>query len=290
MKVKQTIGDNILDVFVYIFVTLFCISTLIPFWNVFVISITPSSVATMKFEFWPKTVDFSAWRAIISSEFMWQSFYNTVVRTVLGTAISLVLTVTTAYPLSKKKFIGRKAFLFMVTFTMIFSGGVIPTYLLVKNLNMINTIWALLIPSAIAPFYVIVMKSFFESIPDAIEESAFLDGANDIVILMKIALPLSLPSIATIALWTAVSQWNSWFDVVLYINDRSKYVLQMVLREMQTQEAAVMDINTSMGMVLPTAEAVRNASTLFVTIPILLVYPFLQKYFIKGVTIGAVKG
>ena len=285
---RESIGDRIFTGIIYIIITLLCISTLVPIWNVFVQSITPATAASLSFQLWPKAVDFGAWRSILSSSFMWQSFFNTVVRTVLGTALSVVATVMTAYPLSRKDFPGRKYFMFMITFTMIFNGGMIPTFLLVKNLNLIDTLWALILPTALTPFNVILMRNFFNSIPSALEESATIDGANDVQIFTKIVLPLSLPSIATITLWIAVGHWNAWFDVVLYINDRSKYVLQMVLREFQSATVSTMDLGDT-GVIPPTTEAVQSASTLFVVIPILCVYPFLQKYFIKGVTVGAVK-
>lgn len=172
---------------------------------------------------------------------------------------------------------------------MLFNGGMIPTFLLVKSLHLMNSIWALLLPGALSAFNIIVMRNFFEGIPDSLEESASLDGANDIYILVKIMLPLALPSVATIALWLAVNHWNSWFDVVLYINDRNKYVLQMVLKEFQEMTSVENMELGNVGTVALTTDAVQNASTLFVIIPILMVYPFLQKYFIKGVTVGAVK-
>lgn len=287
---KKTMSDCILSAVIYIILLIFSIISLVPIWNTFVVSVTPAHAQSLSFTIWPKAFDFGAWKSILSSEFMWKCFNNTVVRTVFGTIISLVLTILTAYPLSKKRMPFGRSLNLILTFTMIFNAGLIPGFILVKNLGMIDSIWSLLLPAAISSYNVIVMRSFFAGLPISLEESAALDGANDFIILVKIMLPLSLPSIATIALWTAVSHWNSWFDVVLYINDRSKYVLQMVLREFQ----AASEINNTdlgdTGLTAPTTEAVQNASTLFVVIPILLVYPFLQKYFMKGVTVGAVKG
>jgi len=286
---KRTLSDCVLDVFIYAIIIVITIVAVIPIWNAFVVSVTPAYEQNLSFKLWPKTFDFGAWLSILSSEYMWRCFFNTAIRTVIGTLLSLLLTILTAYPLSKKRLPLRRFFNFLLTGTMIFSGGMIPGFILVKSLGLIDSLWALLLPCAISAFNVIVMRSFFESIPDSLEESASLDGANDFYILFKIILPLSLPSIATIALWLAVMHWNSWFDVLLYINDRNKYVLQMVLKEFQemnnieNMELGVPDIAP------PTTEAVQNASTLFVTIPILLVYPFVQKYFIKGVTVGAVK-
>lgn len=288
--IKQTMSDRILCAVIYAVIAVISIVALIPIWNALVVSITPAYAQTLEFSLWPKAVDFGAWLSILTSGFMWNCFKNTVVRTVLGTLLSLILTITTAYPLSKKRLPFRSFFMMILTFTMIFNGGMIPSFILVKNMGLMNSIWALLLPGAISAYNVIVMRNFFAGLPESLEESAALDGANDITIMVRIMLPLSLPSIATIALWIAVSQWNSWFDVVLYINDRSKYVLQMVLKELQEATSTDNMGLGDMGILAPTTEAVQNASTLFVIIPILMVYPFLQKYFMKGVTVGAVKG
>lgn len=286
---RQTLSDRILDIVNFILILLISIVSIIPIWNSITISITPAYAQSLSFRLWPEAVDFGAWLSILSSSYMWKCFKNTVIRTVLGTLLSLVLTITTAYPLSKKRLPCRRFFMFLLTFTMLFNGGMIPTFLLVKSLHLMNSIWALLLPGALSAFNIIVMRNFFEGIPDSLEESASLDGANDIYILVKIMLPLALPSVATIALWLAVNHWNSWFDVVLYINDRNKYVLQMVLKEFQEMTSVENMELGNVGTVALTTDAVQNASTLFVIIPILMVYPFLQKYFIKGVTVGAVK-
>jgi putative aldouronate transport system permease protein len=165
----------------------------------------------------------------------------------------------------------------------------IPSYLLVVNMGLRNKIWALILPAAATPFNVIIMKNFFTGQPASLEESATIDGANDFVILLKIAVPMSMPVIATVTLWTVVAHYNSWFDVVLYISDRAKYVLQIVLREYQTsKDPATMNLGTT-GVATVTPESVRAATTLFVMIPIILIYGFLQKYFIKGVSVGAIK-
>lgn len=287
--VKKTFSDKVLDIVIYAIIFIISVVALIPIWNTFVVSVTPLSASAHGFSFWPREWYFGAWKSILTSNYMWHCMGNSVVRTVLGTIISIVLTITTAYPLSKERLPFRKIFMPLVTFTMIFSGGLIPNFLLVKNLGMIDSIWALLLPTAITAFNVIVMKNFFQSIPKSLEEAAAIDGANDIVILWKVVLPLSLPSIATIGLWIAVANWNAWFDVVLYVNDRSKYVLPMVLREFLTAtDISTKDLGDT-GTVAPPTEAIKSASTLFVVIPILCVYPFLQKYFMKGVTVGAVK-
>ncbi|MBQ4517642.1 MAG: carbohydrate ABC transporter permease [Clostridia bacterium] len=288
--IKQTLSDRILNVCIVLVISVISIVSLIPIWNAIVVSITPSYAQSLSFSLLPKAIDFNAWKSILCSEFMWKCFQNTVVRTVLGTALSLVLTILTAYPLSKKRLPFGCTFNALLTFTMIFNGGMIPAYILVKNLHLIDTLWSLLLPAAISSYNVVVMRSFFAGLPDSLEESAKLDGANDFIILTKIVLPLSLASVATISLWIAVMHWNSWFDVVLYINDREKYVLQMVLKEFQEASSIdTLELGSTTGTA-PTTEAVQNASTLFVIIPILMVYPFLQKYFMKGVTVGAVKG
>ena len=224
---RKSLYDFLFEALIYFFIVLLSILCIVPIWNVFVISITPASALKLGFSFWPKKVDFGAWGTIFRSSYMWRSFYNTVVRTVVGTLISIVLTILVAYPLSKKRFPFRNFFMLVISFTMLFSGGLIPSFLVIKKMHMIDTLWSLVLPSAVSAFNVIVLRSFFKGIPDSLEESAIIDGANDWIILLRIYLPLSLAGIATIALWLAVDNWNAWFDVVLYINDRNKNVLQI---------------------------------------------------------------
>ena len=290
MKIKNSFGDRLLIGFCYLVITLFSIGVLFPFWNLIVTSVTPKSEVTIGFKLYTKTIDWAAWGLIFGSSYMWTCFWNTIVRTVLGTIIALFVTVTFTYPISIKSFPPAKVFTILVTITMFFNPGLIPNYLNITDLGLNDKIWALVLPGAMSAFNVILLKNFFHSIPGSIVESGKIDGANDIIILFRLVLPLSLPILATLALWTIVGQWNSWFDVLLYINSREKYVLQMMLRELSTTiDAITQGLAGSDSVSNIPSDAVVAASNLFVIGPIICTYPFLQKYFIKGITVGAVK-
>lgn len=290
MKIKNSFGDRVLIGFCYAVITLFSITVLLPFWNLLVTSVTPKSDITIGFKWITTNVDWAAWGLIFKSSYMWTCFWNTVVRTVLGTIVALIVTVTFTYPISIKTFPLSKPLTILVTITMFFNPGLIPNYLNITNLGMIDKIWALILPGAMSAFNVILLKNFFNSIPASIIESGKMDGANDIIILFRLVLPLSLPILATLALWTIVGQWNSWFDVLLYINSRDKYVLQMMLRELsETIDSITKGLPGSESTANIPSDAVVAASNLFVILPIICTYPFLQKYFIKGITVGAVK-
>lgn len=290
MKIKQNISDRFLDFVCYTTVALFCITVIVPFWNVFTQSITPKSELTLEFKWFPEAVDWGAWKMVLKSGYMWRCFGNTVVRVVLATAISLLLLVTFTYPLSRPKFPARNFLFGMITVTMFFSGGLIPTYLNISDLGMMDTIWALVIPGALSAFNCIILKNFFAKLPEGLAEAAEIDGANDIVVLFKIVLPISLPILATLTLWSLVGTWNEWFNALLYINDREKYVLQIMIREMQTTVAAISEGGAGTNsLAAPPSEAIQAASNLFVILPIICVYPFLQKYFVSGLTVGGIK-
>ena len=291
MKIKKRSSDRILDIFCYTIVFLFCVTVVVPFWNVFSTSVTPKAEMTLEFKWLPKTIDWNAWKMVIGSSFMWQCFKNTVVRTILGTVVSLFMTATFAYPLSRDNFPARKFLTVMLTITMFFSGGLIPTYLNISELGLMDTIWALVIPGSLSAFNVIILKNFYKQLPAGIVEAAEIDGANDISILCRIVLPLSLPILATLALWSMVGHWNEWFNCLLYINDRTKYVLQIMIRELQETVTLITEGGAGVdSSVAPPSEAVVSASNLFAILPIVCVYPFLQKYFVTGLTAGSIKG
>lgn len=291
MKIKSLWSDKILDIVCYGSVALLCLTIILPFWNLISISVTPKSEVSISFQWMPAKVDWGAWKMVLGSQFIWSSLKNTIVRTVLGTVIAMLLQASYAYPLSRDDFSKKRFFQAIILITMFFSGGMIPGYLNVSNLGLIDTIWALVLPGAMSAFNIILLKNFFSQIPKSLTEAAIIDGANDAYIFFKIILPLSKPILATVGLWTMVGQWNSWFDCLLYINDRSKYVLQIMLRELQTNVAALnmggAGIDPSSA---PPSAALVAASSLFVILPIVCVYPFLQKYFVKGIMVGGVKG
>lgn len=253
---------------------------------------------------------FSSYRAIVSGEVSFlpvewtteaylkvfndpgfvQSFLVSVQRTVVGTIISVVMTMLLAYPLSRYYIKGRGPIMFLIVFTMLFSGGMIPTYLVIKELHLMNTFWAYVIPGAVNAFHVVIMKNFFQSIPNELEESARIDGSSNLGILFRIVVPLSMPVIATIALFNAVGQWNSFFDAVMYVTDSSLKPLQIYLRELVMSGQSNINTTDSLERQLLAVESLKAAALIASTLPILLVYPFLQKYFVKGIMIGSVKG
>ena len=291
MKIKKTASDIVIDFVCYATVILLCVTVVVPFWNLFSTSITPKSEITLEFKWFPKAADFGAWRTVAGSSYMWLCFKNTIVRTVLATIISLFMLVTFSYPLSRKEFPAGKFLLGMVSVTMFFTGGLIPTYLNISDLGIMDTIWSLVLPGALSAFNVILLKNFFAQLPESLIEAAKIDGANDIRILFTIVIRLSMPILATLTLWQMVGNWNAWFDCLLYINDRSKYVLQIMLRELQTTVAAITEGGAGVdASQAPPSDGIIAASNLFVILPIVCVYPFLQKYFVKGITLGAVKG
>ena len=287
---RRSIYDIFFDIFVYTVLLLLTIATIMPFLQVVTISLSPAEVVS-KFglHLFPTKISFDGYIKILKYNLIWNSYLNTIIRITLGTGISMLLYVVGAYPLSKKYLPNKKFWTMIIIFTMYFHGGLIPSYILVsKILNFQNTIWALVLPSAVSAYTLIIVRNFFMTIPDELEESAKIDGANDIYILFKIVLPLSKAVLATVTLWTMVFHSNAWFDCLLYITKEEKYVLQLVLRRILL-EGQIQDVSSS------TIEYVNNdtmkMATLIVAIlPIMCVYPFVQKYFEKGVLIGSVKG
>ena len=276
-----------------IFLFLMMIITLYPLWLQFITSIS-HGLEVMKggVTLLPRSPTLETYKTIVRGElFMYMK--NTVVYTVVGTVINLVMSCLCAYPLARKTFSGRKFFTMLVTFTMFFSGGMIPLYLTVKQFGMMDSIWALVLPGAISTYNMIVIRTAFQSIPDSLIESAQLDGANDLIILWKIVVPLSKATLATMLLFYAVTHWNSYFDAMLYINKKEMYPLQIMLRNMLigglfNEETAIAGANADSFAV--TDATLRSAAIIVTTLPILVVYPFVQRYFVKGVMIGGVKG
>ena len=240
----------------------------------------------------PRTFDWSGYRFILSSgSNIINSYLTTIARTLIGTTLNIVVTTLLAYPLSKKYYPPRRALTGMIVFTMWFSGGLIPSFLLHKSLGLINNFWVYILPSMVNAFNLIIMRNFFMQIPDSLEDSAKLDGANDLHIFFRIYLPLSTASIATITLFYAVYHWNMWFDSMLYMNRKEMWTMQYTLRQL-IDSATVADIATVGSAMdnIPPAETVRMSTIVIATVPILCVYPFLQKYFVKGMLVGSVKG
>ncbi len=288
-KRRASISSRVFDVIVYTLLVLVALVTIIPFLQVVTISMSPPEVvASYGLHLLPTKIDMEGYRSIFKYKLLWSSYYNTIVRTALGTGLSMVLYIVGAYPLSKRYLPNRRFWMFFVIFTMYFSGGMIPSYLLINNwLKLSNTLWALILPPAMSAYNLIIVRNFFESIPDSLEESARIDGARETTVLFKIVVPLSKPVLATVALWCMVSHWNAWYDCMLYIRDDAKYVLQYTLQRILL-DGQVQDLD-NIGAKVNT-ETMKMASIVVSILPIMVVYPFVQKYFTKGVMIGAVKG
>ncbi|EKN65196.1 binding-protein-dependent transport system inner membrane protein [Neobacillus bataviensis LMG 21833] len=282
---------DILNVSGYI---LFSIIVLYPFWQTIVLSFSDAKASSsLGVHLWPDRWITDAYEYVFSYGNVMKAYVNTIIRTVAGTFLIVGFTILAAYPLSKKDLPFRNVFTVFFLIAMFFSGGMIPDYLLVKNLGLLDNSLSLILPSAVNVFFIIIMRNYFMTIDKGVEESAIIDGANYFQILMKIIIPISKPVIATVALWAAVYHWNEWFHALVYIQDDSKTVLQIVVRDMLT--AMDMTQNAQMGGGgMSTSQLLLSnvrAATVIISIgPIVLIYPFVQKYFIKGIMIGSLKG
>ncbi len=293
-KVKGSLGDRISITGIYIFAGLIGIICILPFLYVVGGSFATEKELTEKaFLIVPSEFSLNAYKFIIDDGRIFNGLKNSIIVTVWGTILAMVMTTTFAYPLSRSDFRGRNLSLNLVIVTMVFSGGMIPGYLLVKSLGMLNSYWALTLPGAISAFNMVIVKNFFQNIPRELEEAATIDGGSDFDIFVKIVLPLSKPVLASISLFYAIGLWNDYFNCMLYINDSSKHTAQMILRSIVilAQGFDLTGSRLDFGLAgAPPEQAVKLATTVVTTIPILIVYPFIQKFFTKGVMIGAVKG
>ena len=291
-KIKRGMGERIFDVANCVFLGLLCFTFIYPFWYLFAVSIADAGKQAMsQIYFLPTYFSLDSYKNVLSSIYVWYGFMWSIIRTVLGTAIALVVGYHYAYALSKRYLPNRGFWTTILIITMFFSGGLVPEYLLVKDLGLRNTIWALVLPGAISAYNITIMRNFLMAMPDSLEESAHLDGANDIQILYKIIFPLSLPILATVALWTAVGHWNAWFDSMIYITKPERQVLQVTLRRIVLEGSnQLVSMYGEEVNVKQTSETIKAAVTMVTTIPILMVYPFIQKYFVKGVMVGSLKG
>jgi putative aldouronate transport system permease protein len=297
-KIKTSFGGKLFDLInILLFIFLSAIM-LFPIWNV----LTTSLVGIGEFYarpiiLWPNEMTFVHYQYIFSSDKMLRTFAVTTFVTVVGTVYNLLVNTGCAYGLSKKYLPGRNVLLTIFTFTMFFSGGLIPYYLLIRDLGLMNKIWVLILPGGVSIYNLIIMKSFFNQLPVELEESAKLDGANDIFIFIKIVLPLSMPLLATFALFNAVGFWNAWFDAMLFIQNRDLHPLQLVMRQMIVDNNMPVEMQAKFIRSKESSsdspifeEGLKTATVIIATVPILVVYPWLQKYFAKGVMIGSIKG
>lgn len=293
-KIKRSKGTLIFDILNTIFMLFICFICIYPIWYVIVNSLNDATDALMGgIYWWPRQFSLKNYKTVFSDSSVLQAFKVTIAKTLIGTTVNVLFTAMVAYPLSKNNLIGRKYYMVFGTVTMFFSGGLIPTFLLFKGLGLLNNFWVYVIPAAFNFFNLLIMINFFREIPEALEESAKIDGANDFTIFRKVILPLSKPVLATIALFAGVGQWNDYFGGLMYITDNRSlepiqtYLYRMVAQVQSSQMAGSIASNISAKD--STSTAIKLAAMVITTLPICCVYPFLQKYFVKGMMIGAVK-
>lgn len=287
-------SDRIIDVVIYALLGIFGFFTLFPLYYVFVVSITPYSEVLRNggFIILPTSITMDAFQAIFSSRTVPQALKITIFITVAGTFLNLAVTTLLAYSLSKKYIPGRNTVLIAIVFTMLFSGGLIPLYLVVRATGLMNTVWALIIPGLVSTFNMLIMKTYFENLPAEVEEAAKVDGCGDVGTLFRIVLPLSAPIMATIGLFYGVGHWNAYFQGIMYLNDKTLYPIQVVLRNMIQTPNVSQELAISNPMLLQTLppETIKMATVVVAIIPVLVIYPFLQRYFVKGMLLGSIKG
>jgi putative aldouronate transport system permease protein len=283
-------GSRAFDVLNAVVLTALSLVTVLPLLYVLAGSFaTESEISSRPFFLWPHKFVTDTYHYIFSTDTFVRALLTTIGVTAVGTVIQLVLTLTMAYPLAKRFLPGRALVLNLVIFTLVFSGGMIPTYLVVRDLGLLDSYWALILPLAINPFYLIVVKSFFQELPEALEEAARIDGCNELNVFLRIVLPLSKPIIATFSLFYAVGIWNDYMSPLLYIDDSHKWTLQMIVRQLTAANADSANVLQQLETVTFPEQGLKFAVVVVATLPILLFYPFLQKHFAKGVLIGSVK-
>ena len=291
-KKRLPAGELAFQVVLYVLLILLTLTFIIPFLLVIGTSfVSKEEIARRGFVFFPQVWNFAAYdMMLLQNTEVWRAYGVTFFRVVVGTLSSLLVTGTFAYAVSKKDLPGRTVLLVLSFITMIFYGGLIPTYLVVKSLGLIDSLWCFILPNLMSVWNMLILRNFFYSIPDSLEESALLDGATPPTIFFRIIVPLSMPAVATIGLFYAVDQWNNWFDAAIWINDVRKYPLQMVLRKYVLMSSTYdLKFDLATGAKLPDM-GIKSAIVVISTLPMLCIYPFIQKYFVKGVMIGSVKG
>lgn len=292
MRRSRSFGEICFDTGNVLLMLLLSAITLYPFLYVLFASLSDPALLIKQrgLLLYPHGFNLSSYKAVLSNPMIGTGYLNTIGYVVLGTALNMIMTVFAAYGLSRKNVMWRNPIMIMIGFTMFFSGGLVPNYLLVQSLGMLDTRWALIVPGAVSAWNMIVMRTAFQAIPESLEESARMDGANDGTILFRIVIPLSLPVMAVMILFYGVGHWNAWFAANLYLRDRGLFPLQLILREILIQsETDNMTVGTSFGDQQQISETIKYATIMIATVPILFLYPFLQKFFVKGVMIGAIK-
>ena len=294
-KITRTPGEWVLDIVKVVFLAFVVVVTVYPFWNIFIISINDATDAIRGgLYFLPRKLNLSSYAEILGRSTFLASIKVSVARTLIGTPIAVLVTAMLAYPLSRKDLVGRKFWNLLFVFTMYFGGGLVPYYMVLKGIHMLNTFWVFIFPMMMSVYNMILIRSYIESMPDSLFEAAKIDGANDLVVFVKMVIPLSKPILMTVALFVAINQWNSWFDAYLYTSDQALKPMQSILVEIlnqyQTGASTSQAMSNAKAGVTVTPDSIRMAATMVATLPIIMVYPFVQKYFVKGIMLGAVKG
>lgn len=289
---RTGVRDRMLDIVIYAFLLLMVMVCLIPFVNVVSKSLSANwAIVSGRVGLWPVDITLSNIRYVMTNERFLNSFQISVIVTLIGTVGAIFFTAFTAYPLSKKQLPGVKTVLVLYVFTMLFSGGLIPTYLLIKQLGLLNHLAVLILPGLLNVFNMLLIKNYYESLPESLEESARMDGASNLTVILKIIIPLSAPVFATISLFYAVGFWAEWFNAMIYISKPELKPLQLYLRDVVLEGTAdPLSTVDRLDLADSSPDGIRNATIIISTLPILCVYPFLQKYFIRGILIGSVKG
>lgn len=285
--------NNPVDYLIHLLLMLTALIMLLPFYNVLIQSFaTPAAVAKQPLYLIPTVIDFSSYALIFKGHEVWDSLQVSLFVTLVGTFINMLATVCGAYALTKKKLPGHKIFIGLVIFQMLFHGGIVPTYLAMSDYNLLNNVMAMILPVAVNTYYLIIMMSYFRNLPEALEEAARIDGANDIQILIRIILPISVPTLAAISLFYAVDRWNEWWHAMIYIQDPTKQPLQLYLRQMLSDVSQMMSADLAADFSVSAnvfTNGIKMAMVIVTVIPIMIVYPWLQRYFTAGVMLGAVK-
>lgn len=293
MHIRKSASRKVFEVCNYAFLTVVTLISLFPLVHMFALSFSSNAAAAAGWvTIFPVDFNLESYKYILEKPEFFRAFGVSVVRVIIGTIINVCLTILCAYPMSQPdhKFRGRKIYVMMFLITMVFNGGLIPTFLVVKAVGIYDTLWALILPQAVQTFNIILMLNFFRGLPPALSESAFMDGANHFQVLTRIYLPISKPSLATVGLFTMVGHWNSWFDGMIYMKSPDKYPLQTYLRNViNAVDMASIDIHTAASMADISSRTLTAAQIFIAILPILIVYPLLQKYFIAGMTLGSVK-
>ncbi|MBD2862279.1 carbohydrate ABC transporter permease [Paenibacillus oceani] len=295
---RATRGEHLFYAITYTILSVLALSCLLPLVHIFAVSLSDNdAVMSGKVSFWPVQFTLESYKLLVEGTPIVRSFNNSVIITVIGTILNMIFTVMAGYPLSRKYFYGRRFFSMAIVFTMLFSAGLIPNFLLVKSLGLLDSYWSLWLPGIVSAWNLLVLRSFFENIPEELVEAARIDGCSEWGLLGRIFLPLSLPVLAALSLFYGVGHWNSFFSVLMYINDSAKHNLSVLVQNMIQSQQLLNEINHQMNMGTAddsinkiTPQSIRAAGIMTMVIPMVIVYPFLQKFFVKGMLIGSIKG